>query len=50
METKVSESKGAVHLRRLAGNFAGKLGNVFFTVPKSPAGDVLRAMESARYF
>ena len=32
--------KGAFHLRRLAVNIAGKLGNAF-TLPKSSAGDVL---------
>ena len=30
---------GAFHLRRLACNVAGKLGNAY--LPKSPAGDVL---------
>ena len=32
---------GAFHLRSLAGNIAGKLGNAFFTLPNSPACDAL---------
>ena len=31
----------AFHLRRLAGNVAGKLGKRLFTLPQPPGGDVL---------
>ena len=35
------QTKGAFNLRRLTGKIAGKFGNAYFTLPNSPAGDVL---------